>query len=92
MRQDNTDEILGITRCVQCGQRLDDEVECPFCTVMSPEPRKRRIPKWVFLTACFFTSPVSIYGIIKTDRLTNVEKVLASSGCLVWVFLFGLWF
>jgi hypothetical protein len=82
------DEVLGITRCVRCGQRLEGEAACPVCSgyyADSPgTPLKRRIPKWVYLTACFLTSPLSLWFIVKSKRLSDVEKALAASGCLLW--------
>jgi len=83
-----TDEILGIVRCVRCGHRLEGEIECPFCS-MFPEPgRKPGLPTWIFLTACFLTSPLSIYFIATSRRLGRLEKILAASGCLVWFLLY----
>lgn len=40
-RDGHMDEILGITRCVQCGQRLDGEIECPFCAAIEAGVRAR---------------------------------------------------
>ena len=90
MRDEEMDEILGITRCARCGQRLDGEIECPVCTGYydTPGPESRRKGNWVFLTACFLTSPLSLYAIVTTDRLSGTEKVLAFCGCLIWV---GVW-
>lgn len=88
MRQDELDEALGITRCVRCGQRLDGEIECPVCSGdIHGAEQKAPIPKWIYLTACFLTSPLSIYFVVRTDRLTTVEKWWAASGCLLWAFL-----
>jgi len=42
---ERTDEILGITRCVQCGQRLDGEIECPFCSIIEAGMKGRGEPK-----------------------------------------------
>jgi len=84
MKNDDTDEILGIIRCARCGHRLDDEIECPFCSLFPDPPRKEKLPKWVFLTACFLTSPLSLYAVIKTDRLNVAEKIIAFTGCLFW--------
>lgn len=92
MHNDDTDEILGITRCARCGHRLDGDVECPFCTLFPDKPGKERVPKWVFITACFLTSPFSLYYIIKTDRLSSLEKIAAFSGCLVWLGIFQMSF
>jgi hypothetical protein len=88
MDQDELDEALGITRCAQCGQRLDGEIECPVCSSYyhTPSPKKL-IPKWVYITACFLTSPFSIYFVVRSKRLNLFEKYLAASGCLLWAFL-----
>lgn len=88
--QEDVDEILGITRCARCGQRLDGEIECPVCSGYYDDPHRSSAGKgkWVFLTACFLTSPLSLYAIVTTDKLSVPEKVFAFCGCLVW---FGLW-
>ncbi len=88
--QQEMDEILGITRCARCGHRLNGEIECPFCSLFPDPPRKKEIPKWVYITACFLTSPVSLYPIVTTDRLSVFEKVFAFSGCLIWFALYFL--
>jgi hypothetical protein len=90
MEQEKTDEILGIVRCVRCGHRLEGEIECPFCSLFPDPPRKDVLLKWGYLTACFLTSPVSIYAILKTKRLNIFEKILAFSGCLFWLGLYIL--
>lgn len=92
MRNDEIDEILGITRCARCGHRLDGEIECPFCVSFPDTPKKERVPKWVFITACFLTSPLSLYAIIMNDKLSQIEKILAFSGCLLWLGVYGFWF
>ena len=46
------------------------------------------MPKWIFVTACFLTSPLSIYFILKDKRLTVAEKILTVSGCCVWFALY----
>jgi hypothetical protein len=92
MHNDETDEILGITRCAKCGHRLDGEIECPFCAVFPDDPEKERVPKWIYITACFLTSPLSLYAILKNDRLNNIEKMLSFSGCFAWLYLYGAWF
>jgi hypothetical protein len=84
MNQDNIDEILGITRCVQCGQRLDGEIECPFCSALESSKKKRGLPKWLYITACFLTSPFSLYAIVNTGRLTVFEKIITFTGCFFW--------
>ncbi len=89
MRDEKMDEILGIVRCARCGHRLEGEIECPFCSI-SIEPAKKSNFKWVYLTACFLTSPLSIYFIFKNNRLNIFEKGLALSGCLVWLVFYIL--
>jgi len=78
------DKILGIVRCARCGHRLEGEVECSFCPLF-PEQLKKRTFKWVYLTACFLTSPLSIYFIFTNANLSTFEKGLALSGSLVWL-------
>jgi hypothetical protein len=46
---------------------------------------KAGLPKWVFIAACFLTSPLSLYSIVTAKRLNVFEKVLAFSGCLFWL-------
>lgn len=92
MEQHESDEILGITRCARCGHRLEGEIECPFCSMFPELSQKEGVPKWIYLMACFLTSPLSLYFIIKSDRLNSIEKVLAFSGFLLWVLLYGVWF
>ncbi len=88
MHPDELDEALGITRCAQCGHRLEGEIECPVCGgYYRSSQEKHRVPTWVYVTACFLTSPVSIYFIIRSKRLTARQKILAASGCLLWAFL-----
>ena len=88
MEQDELDDILGITRCAQCGHRLEGEIECPFCQLFDEPRGKYLTPKWFFMAACFLTSPLSLYAIITTDRFDMIEKLLVSSGCLVWLGLY----
>ncbi|OGW40220.1 MAG: hypothetical protein A2Y97_06815 [Nitrospirae bacterium RBG_13_39_12] len=85
MNQDEIEEKLGITRCARCGHRLDGEIECPFCSLFPDQPGKNGLSKWVYITACFLTSPLSLYAIIKTDRMNITEKLLSLSGCLIWL-------
>lgn len=85
--QDKTDEILGIVRCARCGHRLEGEIECPFCTLFHESKKSNALPKWIYITACFLTSPLSIYFILKNHQLSTVEKVLTFSGCLFWTAL-----
>jgi len=86
--QDQVDEALGITRCVQCGHRLDNEIECQFCSVVQPSKGLNALPKWIFVTACFMTSPLSVWFILKNKKLSLFEKVLTLSGCLLWLGLY----
>jgi hypothetical protein len=90
--QDRVDEILGIVRCVRCGHRLDSEIECPFCSLFPDPPRSNVFPKWLFITACFLTSPVSIYFVVTSPRLNIFEKLFALSGCLLWCGLYFVFF
>ena len=92
MHSEDTDEILGITRCARCGHRLEGEIECPFCSVFPDPPRKQEVPKWVYIIACFLTSPLSLYAIIKSGRLNKLEKCLTLSGCLFWIGIYRLWY
>jgi hypothetical protein len=92
MDNNETDEILGITRCARCGHRLEGEIECPFCNAFPDLPEKLSIPKWIHITACFLTSPLSLYFILKTKKLNALEKLLSFSGCLFWLIIYGLWF
>ncbi len=84
MKQDDIDEVLGITRCARCGHRLDGETECPFCSLLPGRPEKPGLPKWIFITACFLTSPLSLYAVMTAKQLNVFEKVIAFSGCLFW--------
>jgi hypothetical protein len=84
MPDEKMDKILGIVRCARCGHRLEGEVEYPFCPLF-PEQSKKRTFKWVYLTACFLTSPLSIYFIFTNANLSTFEKGLALSGSLVWL-------
>lgn len=84
MQDQQIDEILDVTRCVQCGHRLEGEIECPFCSVFEETGGKNILPKWIYLTACFLTSPLSIYFIAKNKRLNLYEKVFAALGCSLW--------
>jgi hypothetical protein len=82
------DELLGRTRCARCGQVLHGEIECPFCSVFPEPSHAHRLPTWVFFTACFLTSPLSLPVILSTNRLTAAQKLLAASGMIGW---FGIW-
>jgi hypothetical protein len=92
MDNDEIDEILGITRCARCGHRLEGEIECPFCSAFPDLPQKEPVQKWIYITACFLTSPLSLYFILKTGKLNALEKLLSLSGCLFWLVLYGFWF
>lgn len=92
MNQDELDEALGIIRCARCGHRLEGEIECPFCSTFPLTAPKQSTPKWIYITACFLTSPLSLVSITRTGRLTLAEKVLAFSGCLVWLCVYRLFF
>jgi len=92
MRQEEIDEALGISRCARCGHRLDNEVECPFCSLFPDHEKRRSVPKWVFLTTCFFTAPLSIFVLLKTSRLNIIEKAVAFSGVLFWTGIFLYFF
>jgi hypothetical protein len=89
--EEKVDEILGIIRCARCGHRLEDEIECPFCSLFPGSKRRDLLPKWVYITACFLTSPLSIYFIVKGNRLNIFEKSFAALGCLLWAALYFLW-
>lgn len=82
------DEVLGRTRCARCGQVLHGEIECPFCSQFPEPSHVRRLPTWVFITACFLTSPLSLPVVLSTKRLTGAQKLLAASGVIGWL---GVW-
>lgn len=84
MNNEETDEALGIIRCVRCGHRLEGEVECPFCSLF-PDAQRNKTGTWVYITACFLTSPLSIPFVLTTKRLNTAEKLFAFSGCLGWL-------
>ena len=88
--QDDIDAVLGIVRCARCGHRLEGEIECPFCSLFDESPGRKALPKWIYFTACFLTSPLSIYFIFRSDRLSAAEKILTLSGCLLWCALYFL--
>ena len=90
--QDDIDEALGITRCARCGEKLQGEIECPFCSLCPEKPLKTGLPKWIFITACFMTSPFSLLAVITTKKLNVLEKVLAFSGCLFWTGFYFFFF
>ena len=82
------DEILGVIRCERCGHRLEDEIECPFCSSFGGPVKRDALSKWIYFTACFLTSPFSLYFIVKNTRLNIVEKILAASGCSLWLAIY----
>ena len=92
MDRDDVEEKLGIIRCARCGHRLEGDIECPFCSLFPDKPRKQELPKWIFIAACFLTSPLSLYSVIKTDRLNIPEKILSFSGCVLWAGVYLLFF
>jgi len=92
MEQEKIDETLGIIRCVRCGHRLEGEIECPFCSIFFNRPGKEALPKWVYISVYFLTSPLSLYFIFKSRRLNTGEKVAAFSGCLLWLGMYYLLF
>ena len=88
--QQRLDDMLGIVRCARCGQRLEGEIECPFCSMFPDKPIKQQMPKWVFVTACFLTSPLSLYFVLTSKRLNTFEKAATISGCLMWLGIYRL--
>jgi hypothetical protein len=86
----HVDELTGRMRCARCGQLLNGEIECPFCSLFPEPTRGSETQKWVYLTACFLLSPLSLPFLFTTQRLTRVEKVVAGSGMLVWALVYWL--
>ena len=86
--QERIDEALGITRCARCGHRLEGEIECPFCDIVQDSKGMMVLPKWIYITACFLTSPLSIYFVARSERLNSMEKILSVSGCFLWAGLY----
>ena len=89
--EEETDEILGITRCVECGHRLEGEVdECPFCAALSGldggsvKSARHAIPLWVMLTAMLLSFPISLPWLITSRRLTLMQKIATLLACLIW--------
>lgn len=92
MELGDLDEVLGITRCVRCGHRLEGEVECPVCTGYYARPGTGdALPWWIYFTACLLTSPLSIPFILRSRRLGPLAKAAAASGAIVWGLLWLLW-
>jgi hypothetical protein len=85
--QEKIDELLGVIKCARCGHRLEGEITCPFCSLFEEAGGKNVLPKWIYLTACFLTSPFSIYFVVKDSRLNVYEKIFASLGCSLWFVL-----
>ncbi|HXN06275.1 MAG TPA: hypothetical protein VN944_04315 [Nitrospiria bacterium] len=85
---ENLDELLGITRCARCGQRLEGSMECPFCSLFPDKPYGKRIPKWVYVTACFLTFPLSIPFFITSKELKPFEKLIIATGLGFWLALY----
>jgi len=90
MEDREIDEMLGVVRCDRCGHRLGNEIECPFCTPFDEPGKKDGLPKWIYLTACFVTSPLSIYFVLKNNRLNYIEKIVGVSGCCLWAVFYFL--
>jgi hypothetical protein len=69
-------------------------VDCPFCEVVDPMrgPGPRSLPGWVFITACFLTSPLSIPFVLRAPGLGRGARALAISGALLWALAVGLWY
>ncbi len=89
MNDHEIDEVLGVIRCEQCGHRLEDEMECLFCSLFDEPAKRDALPKWIYFTACFLTSPFSLYFIVKNTRLNIVEKIFALSGCCLWLAIYA---
>lgn len=87
MADENTDEILGITRCARCGQRLEGEISCPVCSGFDEPGTTGRMSSAVFLVACFLSSPLSLPVIWRDGRLVFWQRLIASSGMFFWVSL-----
>lgn len=88
--EENLDEILGITRCARCGEKLNGEIDCPFCSLFPDKPHRKRIPKWIYITACFLTFPLSLPFVFFSKRLSIYEKILISGGLIFWLILTGV--
>jgi len=84
MHDEETDEILGITRCARCGHRLDGEIACPVCSGYDETGGSRRMSAAVFWVACFLTSPFSLPVIWRDDRLRLWQRIGASAGAVLW--------
>lgn len=39
------DEVLGVVRCDRCGHRLENEIECPFCSLFQEPAIKKVLPQ-----------------------------------------------
>jgi len=88
---ERTEEILGITRCAQCGQRLEGEVDCPFCSAMrgfDPDPDERpgqRVPLWIYLTAILMAFPLSLPWLVMSGRLNLWQKAATLAAGIIWM-------
>lgn len=86
---EKTDEILGISRCAQCGHRLEGEVDCPFCSAMrgyeGAHRSRKRVPLWIYLTAILLTFPLSIPWIVRSQRLSAPLKAATFAVGLIWM-------
>jgi hypothetical protein len=76
--------MLGVIRCERCGHRIEGEIECPFCFPFGEAVTRDALPKWIYFTACFLTSPFSIYFVVRSSRLGPAEKIVAVLGCCLW--------
>lgn len=92
---EETDRILGITRCARCGHRLGGEVECPFCSAMrgveGPERELKRVPLWIYLTAMLLTFPLSSPWLLMSRRLSVPMKAATFAACIFWMYTV-IWF
>ncbi|MHB8483112.1 MAG: hypothetical protein ACYDBV_10365 [Nitrospiria bacterium] len=86
--EENLDEILGITRCARCGERLNGEIDCPFCSLFPDKPYLKRFPKWIYITACFLTFPLSFPFVLRSETLSIYEKILISGGLIFWLIFY----
>ena len=89
--EEETDEILGITRCAECGHRLEGEVdECPFCAVIGgldgavSKSSRHAAPLWIITTAMLMSFPLSLPWLITSSRLTLMQKIVTLLACLIW--------
>ena len=98
--REKVERILGITRCAQCGHRLDGEVDCPFCLAMKGfsddrtrlPGRRTGLSLWVYMTATLLTFPLSLPWLIKSKKLARTHKAAFGAVCTLWLVMLGLWF